>query len=731
MGIIEGNYRYFDIDSIKENLLNVFSEYYGEEYRSFIESKFNACDIKLFHSFDFVRKEYDKFIKKYEDEILNIFYKRTNIHKTDRINQWFEFNQNQYTHNMLSDLFNIYVYGRYYPKDINDEELLKEFKEDFNCSNLDDNEIIEKIIKLKKDFEDSIQEFFKNNPCDVFDDYNRENKNIVHNSQELLKFCFEQNLIKFTAKDLFEIYGKRLTEIDLATMDCYGRVFFENLTVPGLIGSFDSNSEQVLQDDNEYHATYIYLSRIRYLYLSGAKLKYIKEEDLFKSELEEREDYIELINKEYGYQCKNNSQYLVDTETADRIENMRKGLINKRYQNLKCYPQGEFFDYETDKMTRFNYFHVNKELNNNLYENDSRIYMNADDNEKDKNNKWFLIALIHELNHNLGSLKISKVGKNKYFRHNGLTSTKLFANRNNQVFGRFEAEQNTMSEEYVNQKQAEEMYEIYIKHYEVPNFLNIESDINEYASTYNDFEPILGDFYRAYREELKKSKVHDGNLFDNLDYPENKKEIISNFITIADDLYQSGENSEYYDMFDEDIRQELIDNIKLLRAFLTYGINNDLFDPHALLNSRNTDIRVKDRIRYQLILSKIFSTMEKVGIKRDIFRNNFKYNLKNKLGTLLKTEMNGAIDYSKMWELNFLLEQYREMLNKYGIRGVFDIKDRDELMIVMKEFLNEEDYEYFCRLIERKDYITRLMIRDKARYDKYNQLDYYDAEFIN
>lgn len=733
MGIVNGNYKYFNIDSIKDKLLNSFSQYYGEEYREFIDKKFNACDIHFYHSFDYVKNYYDKYIKEYETEIIDLFYKEAGLSRNKDIMKWLEFYEDNGTFNKLRELFNILICGVCNESADSDFKVFEEFKTLFGFKNLSTEDCLKELIKLNDCFYRCVEKVKSKNPCDVFNDVTYEQNNINEYSQKLLLFCYENKLVDFTDDDIETITKYCLNEIDLCTLDCYGRIFYDDLTLPGLIDSFSSKYEKILQEeDNPYMQAEIYYNRLQYMALSGSELKYIERDELFDSGFSDREDYEDLVLKEYNYQTTYCPQYMVDSEVADRIENMRKNYINHRYLNLKCYPQGEYMNYETNKINRFNYCHLDAEQNNDLYDSISQIYMLADDNVEANNNQWYLIALIHELNHNLGSFNVIKINDNKHFRLNGLTSTKLFANSDNKVFGRFDAGQNTMSEEYINQQQAEEIYKIYISHYNNPKFFdNDDVDENAFASTYNDFEPILGDFYRAYKQELKKSKVHDNILYEGLDFPEYDKEILSNFINIADDLYQKEEQSEFYDMFTEDIRNELIDNMLTLRKFLKYGVTNNLFDPQALINFRETDMGLKDKLKFKIILNKIYRTMKKVGIKKDCFKNNLKYNIKNKLGTLLKTEMTGAIDYSKMWELDKILEEYRNLLNKYGIRGVFNLKDKEELNAQMKAFLSKEDYEYFKALLKKKDYITRLMIRDKCRYDKDNQPEYYDAEFID
>ena len=172
MAIIDGNYKYFNFDSIKENLLNVFSIYYGEKYRPFIESKFNKCGIDFFHTFDYVRKHYEEIIIKYENEIMENFYRKSNLDRTPSIDEWLKFTtiNNKLSDNRLKELFATYVCGRYYEHDEYDESLKQEFIKDFNYENLDNEEFYSQLIKLKDLYKDSVQEIYKNNPCDVFKD---------------------------------------------------------------------------------------------------------------------------------------------------------------------------------------------------------------------------------------------------------------------------------------------------------------------------------------------------------------------------------------------------------------------------------------------------------------------------------------------------------------------------------------------------------------------------------
>ena len=187
--------------------------------------------------------------------------------------------------------------------------------------------------------------------------------------------------------------------------------------------------------------------------------------------------------------------------------------------------------------------------------------------------------------------------------------------------------------------------------------------------------------------------------------------ILNNFIVVAGDLSDNQENSEYWNFIDEDTRNDFITSFEELKNFFTYGVTFSLFKPNELINQNKSNMRIRDRIRYEIILNKIFNLMKKFNISN----SKIKYILQGIIDTVLKREMNGAIDYSKLKYLNEILEEYTKIINKNRLRGILDLDNPEVFEEQMKTNLNAEDYIAYKKLMSKKDFITKLLIRDKQR----------------
>ena len=83
--IYNGNYDYSTYDKIKDDLIEAFVRYYGEKYRESITEKVNKMKYSPYHPLEYLIEYHNKFIKEFRSDILNTFFRKIGVRKTDQI----------------------------------------------------------------------------------------------------------------------------------------------------------------------------------------------------------------------------------------------------------------------------------------------------------------------------------------------------------------------------------------------------------------------------------------------------------------------------------------------------------------------------------------------------------------------------------------------------------------------------------------------------------------------
>ena len=81
--IYNGNYDYSTYDKIKDDLIEAFVRYYGEKYRESITEKVNKMKYSPYHPLEYLIEYHNKFIKEFRSDILNTFFRKIGVRKTD------------------------------------------------------------------------------------------------------------------------------------------------------------------------------------------------------------------------------------------------------------------------------------------------------------------------------------------------------------------------------------------------------------------------------------------------------------------------------------------------------------------------------------------------------------------------------------------------------------------------------------------------------------------------
>ena len=566
--IKNGNYE--DIyEGIKDYIIEAFVKYYGEKYRDVVEKKINTTEVIGFDTREYVERYYDEYILKYRDEILDTFYKKLDIKRDLYLDSiiW------SYGKPLSFAEINLAAIGGCCPEDfeftIVSEMKIKNCRQDiydYFGSELDDKDEKEKyrILKLfRKAFVDSVKEIEAKYPCDVFTDIDNLEKNIVDYSKTFLK-----EVDKYYS--LSEDDRKVLEKLDLDLLDIYNtdnNAIFMNcdLGFEGSIEAFTSDNTELLEDEkaNEDSKLEIIIDRLIFLANNtDAQFHYFEKDSIYdlRNRLnapvdnKSRQAIISQIFAEYDYQRDNfvlNDRIKLDTKSkikawshgefvpsviADSIEGQRRLYASLCQKNLMYYKTiaDNMEEYEEAVVRGFEGLNQRYFKNNSIYKPFSKIFLREENASIDINT--YLAILVHELNHSMTLSMPYEISK-KYFK----TKTNITHNlteHNNLTVGNFADSTTTdQFEEYINERQTQEIMPILHKILE-DNNVELDNDgILEKPSSfskihYNFYEFLLEDFYELFRDELKAINVEDNFEF-NFDFsmPVNNGEKIVEMIT--------------------------------------------------------------------------------------------------------------------------------------------------------------------------------------------------------
>lgn len=566
--IKNGNYE--DIyEGIKDYIIEAFVKYYGEKYRDVVEKKINTTEVIGFDTREYVERYYDEYILKYRDEILDTFYKKLDIKRDLYLDSiiW------SYGKPLSFAEINLAAIGGCCPEDfeftIVSEMKIKNCRQDiydYFGSELDDKDEKEKyrILKLfRKAFVDSVKEIEAKYPCDVFTDIDNLEKNIVDYSKTFLKevdkyYSLSEDDRKVLDKpdlDLLDIYN---TDNNAIFMNC-------DLGFAGSIEAFTSDNTELLEDENANEDSKLEIIIDRLIFLADntdAQFHYFEKDNIYDlrnrlnapADNKSRQAIISQIFAEYDYQRDNfvlNDRIKLDTKSkikawshgefvpsviADSIEGQRKLYASLCQKNLMYYKTiaDNMEEYKDVIVRNFEGLNQRYYKNNSIYKPFSKIFLKEENASIDMNT--YLATLVHELNHSMTLNMPYEISK-KYFKTKTNITHNLTEHKNLSVGNFVDSTTTDQFEEYINERQTQEIMPILHKILE-DNNVELDNDgILDKPSSfskihYNFYEFLLEDFYELFLDELKTINVEDNFKF-NFDFsmPVNNGEKIVEMIT--------------------------------------------------------------------------------------------------------------------------------------------------------------------------------------------------------
>ncbi len=533
-----GKYKWLDYEGEKSNLKNVFTAYYGEDYKDTIEERIDSIKYFPYHTYGYVREYYEKFLPCYRKEILNNFFSITGLKRTKQ-------REEVLLPEKSKTILDSYILSYLRPeilmnkmneisKDVFEEQerMGKSIKSAFGLKAKDDNDFEIKVSKLRYNLGKAITKTMKENPCDVFDDILKVNENSKKATSEYIKYAQKLGY-KFTAHDLDYIEHSKDLSSDIPTFDANG-ILFRNGTIsePGVIQAYTTYANNILKSkkkDATGNLATIMFERLKYMRSKGVEFAFLDGDYFDISESGTLPDNQKaLLEKEYVYQEKMGNIPTIPTKMADLLEVKRRGLVDTLIDDCKFdanLKPAKAFGFEHDSSDQSMQFFMLPYTRKNMITREGRdLYFCEDEVWDDEDS---LSTLLHETNHAVGSHIITKDFLNGEERCGlEVSDVKLMGER---IVSKSASDPFIVAiMENVNERQARELTDLYIGMY--GNSLPKGDNVLEKRSfntlyTYSNF--ITQEFYDLFGEQFKRFNVDpDFDIYFKKSTPDNLVDLI-------------------------------------------------------------------------------------------------------------------------------------------------------------------------------------------------------------
>lgn len=510
MAIINGNYNFLDLRDIKSNIIDTFTEYFGEEYRDTIKNRIDRVLFVPYHSLDYINEYYLEHINRYSSEIYYRTLEKLGLESTPEIERILK----SYGTIRDNDLKDVVFYDNSLTGTVHrkiNEETLRPVADAFGVHTGSLERDRAELVRIYKTYLSTIREVENENTCDVFYDTQVIHLNNIEFVKNLVKKAKKLG-IKISENDEQMLTRNDLEMCDLLDLDCYGSLFMDSVSYPGSISYFSSARQKELEETP--NSNFIIQHRLQYLFKNGAMPVYFTKEEI------ESDDFLFTLNagseekllKEYYFQlvaCKDiiPSCKAVDSLEAHR-EELRKSMAHNTRINHTMQRIGLTIGKNTNEFFASNRYPGGKEKNQIV-----AIGMNFDPLYDDAS---FLEILMHELDHAISFYNHRKLGQNKVIKTRGVAVSRLKVIDGEVKEEVFDQELDNL-EEYCNQMQTKELTELYTRMFGVPYMpssdLSVGKKDNKFSSLYENFGFLASDFYEMFLPEIKKSKVENIPLF--------------------------------------------------------------------------------------------------------------------------------------------------------------------------------------------------------------------------
>lgn len=517
--IINGNYVRVDFEKMKPNLVETFTEYYGEEHRETVEERVNSIHYIPYHSFDFVNEYYKKYITLLRDQILDNFFEVTKIKRTVAREGLLlpEDATSLDDSPLLTYLDPVLLYqteGLTKETFIKLEDYRKKICSAFGIPKTStDSEIDEKATKIRDIFMGAIRKAERDNPCDIFEDMARIDANEDKAYKDYLKFA-EKHGFNPTPHDRELIDNSKHLRLDKARLDCNGLLFNGDISSPGLIQSYTSVANRIIskgKNDEQNRLFLIIYERLKYMRSLGVDFKVLDPDDfnLLSPTINVSEETMANLLKEYNFQVQAGNIPVINANIADILEVKRKGFCEKMYDNCKfdenltpTKPMG--FNHTSEDPT-LSFFMLPDNSRNKVSRFNRFVYINEDEFYTPDT---FLAAILHETNHAVGStIKVENYHRGEERCGIEVQDVALMGD---DIIGKTDFDPKIRAiMENVNERQAQDLTQIYLEKFgnDLPKGDELVPQRPlQILYSYSNF--LTQEFYSLFNDQMKEFNIN-------------------------------------------------------------------------------------------------------------------------------------------------------------------------------------------------------------------------------
>lgn len=514
--IQNGQYIYPSFKQMIPKLIETFVEYYGEQHREYITKRMHEVDVYFFTGFESIEDYVDDKMPAVRDEVIEDY-----IHSLGVKDKDFDKTKDALFQSVLSSKkYKSFAMGDYSRLAIaslcdtpdfettfrpHEKKMILSFRDDI-CRAFG---MQSKVDKTKNMFIHELNEKRKAYYLQIskrlgpvgMDEYS-----VERNERKALfeYYKFISKYYKFSERD------RKKIELDncyfLETLDCQDLFSLGDISTPGRIVDFTTESEVALESEDKDKRDIVLRGRIGYFKLMGIDLEESKDEDM-----------LDVYDR---YLAAGADRLVIPANIADKIERKRQSLAKDIIRDLGFVKEfkkasgkylsdwsleNTFGDLPNNHETNFIVNHKKQLENRGVISIDCDIHVHPDE---------ILRVLLHELGHHLQA-HISGIQPKKdvYECKDSIARKEKFNLGMPEDYGihtELKARKTGVENliEYFNEKQAEELIKIFLRRFKNPfKTSDIDMELETYDSLYKKCDLIIGHIYETHKQDIKEECV--------------------------------------------------------------------------------------------------------------------------------------------------------------------------------------------------------------------------------
>lgn len=543
--IKNGKYEYLDFGSHKELFKNLFTEFYGEEYRDVISKRIDSIIYFPYTDPEDVYEYYNQSMNLVSDEIIQEFKKLMGISKITSEMAELLWDKKTMSSPLVSAINEGYHLETMKVDNEDTRDKIVSFREKaYEVFDLHDDNKFEVLKEIVRIFNSAKRIVMECHDCEIMRDIKKYQQNKLTSLQGFLTKLAKMG-VPFTDYDYEIITKNDFDMVDAEGLDCNHILFNHSVNNRGLAYYFTPECDnKLLNNEDMYEVAGILQKRLKFWALSLEEeenpFTYVSVDEVMGQDYSlDLYDFISRMRIELSILEKNHPEYNYINLLAGAIEGVRESACEELYsgcqfaKNINKMHEGSVYD-----PLEFKWVTYLKNEDNKIDKPTNYIYFRESSNY---NLEGLLRNLIHEINHVVrrsvpykdksGEFAVERIGINV----SGKT-----VNSDGVIDGRKYSWNSSIMdiEENINEHLSLEILQLYWDKYTEnifeDNDLPSLNKVKDYSTMYQYWDFIVKDFYNEYKEEIKKYPLDNSfNIFYENDRPAfSEKEAKENYAKI-------------------------------------------------------------------------------------------------------------------------------------------------------------------------------------------------------